>query len=523
MISGSRAAPMVVLYANKITDFQRNPYFFQDGRMSEKPLILVLGASGYVGTRLVRTLVQRGWRVRAAGRSTEKLKRHAWYGDPGIEVRAVDVLDRSGLEAACRGVSAVYYLVHSMEAGRADFSETERLSAENMRDAAAAAGVDRIIYLGGLGEENEDLSPHLKSRRATEKILQSGRVPVTVLRAAMIIGSGSASFEILRYLVERLPAMVTPRWVSTESQPIAIGDVLGYLAGCLEKKETSGRIFEIGGAEILTYRRLMEIYAEEAGLRKRFVIPVPVLTPRLSSYWIHLVTPIHAAIARPLALGLRNRVVCNEQSIRAIVPLPLHGAREAIRLALDQRQHFLRDPADIESLQPEWVWPGDPSWAGGTVFTDRRVLETEATPAQIWKTLASIGGKNGWYHANWLWKLRGFLDRLAGGVGMRRGRRHETEIRNADTIDFWRVERADPERRLLLAAEMKLPGPAVLDFVIEPRAGGARLIQTARFIPRGLSGILYWFAVSPFHHYVFRGMIRGIVRRSLLDPGPVNA
>jgi hypothetical protein len=325
----------------------------------------------------------------------------------------------------------------------------------------------------------------------------------------MIIGSGSASFEILRYLVERLPVMVTPKWVKTECQPVAVRNVLGYLVDCLVVPESVGQTIDIGGKDVVTYLDLMRIMAEERGLRRRVVIPLPVLTPRLSALWIHLVTPLSSRIARPLADGLRNRVVCRNDNAQRLMPQALLGVREAIRAAL----------ARVEAHDVETTWsdaglmPGDPDWAGGAVFVDRRELVVDATPADLFRAVCRIGGGHGYYAADFLWKLRGWIDRLVGGPGLRRGRRHPEKISCGQALDFWRVTHVEPNWRLSLHAEMKLPGEALLEFELEPAANESsctRLIQTARFKPKGLFGLAYWYAVLPLHGIVFRGMLRGI-------------
>ncbi|MHC4107974.1 MAG: SDR family oxidoreductase, partial [Planctomycetota bacterium] len=376
------------------------------------------------------------------------------------------------------------------------------------------AGLSRIIYLGGLGETGDDLSRHLASRREVESALAAGEVPATVLRAAMIIGSGSASFEILRYLVERLPIMVTPRWVRTESQPIAIKNVLNYLVASLETPATAGRTLDIGGPEVMTYRRMMEIMAEARGLPRRLIIPVPVLTPKLSSLWIHLITPIHHRIARPLAEGLRNRVVCRNGDVVRLMPQRLLSVREAIDAALAS--------TEAGSVETAWsdagVMPGDPEWAGGTMFVDRRAISIPARPSEVFRAVCRVGGGHGYYAADWLWRVRGALDRLVGGPGLRRGRRHPGSVSYGDALDFWRVTDVEPDHRLELRAEMKLPGEALLTFEIEPVSPSVcRLIQTARFKPKGLLGLLYWYAVLPLHGIVFQGMLAGI-RRAAESP-----
>jgi uncharacterized protein YbjT (DUF2867 family) len=397
-----------------------------------------------------------------------------------------------------------------------DFAATDRQAAENLAAAAAAAGVGRIIYLGGLGDEAPELSHHLRSRHEVAHILQQGSVPVTIFRAAMIIGSGSASFEILRYLVERLPVMITPRWVDTPCQPIAVSNVLHYLVVCLDCLATIGESYDIGAEEVVNYRQLMRIYAEEARLPRRWIIPVPVLTPRLSSYWIHLVTPVPASLARPLAEGLRNPVLCCDAAIRELIPQQLQGCRRAIRMALENLRLQQVESSWLDAgrvLPVEWSSSEDPEWAGGTVFRDDRRILVSATAAQCWPAVVGIGGKTGWYYADWLWRLRGGIDRLCGGPGLGRGRRDPARVQAGDALDFWRVLAAEPERRLKLVAEMKVPGEAVLELLLTECVDGTTEIrQSARFKPRGLYGLLYWYSVLPFHHLVFAGMLRGIAR-----------
>ncbi len=479
--------------------------------------VLVLGATGYIGGRLVPRLLEAGYRVRAAARNPAKLRSRPWSGHPEIELVQADVLDASSLVEAAAGCQAAYYLVHSMNPQVADFAQTDRQAAENMAAAAETAGLERLIYHSGLGEDDPELSHHLRSRTEVGRVLQSGKVPVTILRAAMIIGSGSASFEILRYLVDRLPIMITPRWIDTPCQPIGVRNVLQYLIGCLECPGTVGGTFDIGQPEVVTYRRLMEIYTEEAGLNRRWIIPVPVLTPRLSSYWIHLVTPVSAAIARPLAEGLRNPVVCTDTRIRDLVPQELFDCRKAIRLALVRlRQHQVESSWTDAGLVPpaEWSLSQDPGWAGGTVYTDGRHIVLAAPIEEVWQAVSQIGGHTGWYYGDWLWQLRGLIDRLLGGVGLSRGRRDAGELRAGDALDFWRVLSIEKPNRLLLVAEMKLPGEAVLEFDLrENSPEQTELRQIARFLPRGLWGILYWAAVYPFHSLVFNGMLKGIAEK----------
>lgn len=478
--------------------------------------ILVTGATGYIGGRLIPELLRKKYFVRAVSRNLSKLKARSWAQHPQVELVEADALDKNQLEAACTGIDVAYYLVHSMVPGQDNFEEADRVAATNMTQAAEHAGLKRIIYLSGLGDEAPNLSTHLKSRTEVGHILSQGRVATTILRAAMIIGSGSASFEILRYLVERLPWMITPKWLKTPCQPIAVRNVINYLVGCVTSSETSGHSFDIGGPDILTYRQLMDIYAEEAHLKKRVIVPIPILTPRLSSYWIHIVTPVPSSIARPLAEGLKNPVICREDTIKKIIPQDLLTCREAIRLALERssRDQVVSRWTDAGELPPfEWSYEGDPTWSGGTLFKDQRSKTVQLSADRLWSIISQIGGSNGWYYANWLWKIRGLIDRVVGGVGLSRGRRNAKEIMMGDALDFWRVLEVEKNKKLILAAEMKLPGDALLKFEINAlKSGESQLTQTALFKPRGVLGLLYWYAVTPFHHFVFQGMLERIIK-----------
>jgi len=485
--------------------------------------VAVTGATGYIGTRLVPRLATAGYQVRCLVRSPRKLRDRPWHSDPAIEIVAVDLEDTAQLTQQLTGCDLAFYLVHSMQGGPG-YVERDRRLATQFAKAAADAGVQRIVYLGGLGESSPQLSRHLASRREVETILKAGPVPVTAFRAGMIIGSGSASFEILRYLAERLPVLIAPKWVRTESQPISIRNVLHYLVQSAGVAATTGETLEIGGPDVVSYETLLQLMAEARGLRRRIVIPVPVLTPFLSSLWIHLVTPVSASMARPLAEGLRNRVVVADDTAARLMPQPLLGAREAIGIALDAETR-----SDVES---SWTAagpvPGDPDWAGGTVFTDSRDIVIAAPPAAVFDVLMRLGGKQGWFRYNRLWRLRGLLDRLVGGPGSRRGRRDPARLAWGEALDFWRVVEIQNGERLTLRAEMRLPGDAVLDFGLSPvtGAGGApatRLVQTARFRPRGLAGLLYWLVVLPFHKPVFDGLSNGIRNAATLaagDPAP---
>jgi uncharacterized protein YbjT (DUF2867 family) len=478
--------------------------------------ILVTGSTGYVGGRLVNRLLTSGYHVKVAGRSIDKIKSRPWAKNSRVELVQADLLEYSSLEKALKNCRAAYYLVHSMNPQSRDFAESDRIAALNMVKAAEKNKLEKIIYLSGLGEKDSGLSKHLKSRAEVAEILVSGSVPVTVLRAAMILGSGSASFEILRYLVERLPVMVTPRWVHNPVQPIAIRNVLQYLEGCLENDETKGRVFDIGGPDILTYGRLMKLYAEEAGIKHRFIIPVPVLSPRLSSYWINLVTPVPAFIAKPLAEGLRNPVVCRESEIERLIPQELIDCRTAIHLALGRARDNCIESCWSDSGfidVPEWLQCGDAPYAGGSLKEAGYAVSFKGvTREEVWNRLIRIGGETGYFYGSFLWKLRGFIDRMVGGAGLNRGRRHPVELGEGDALDFFRVLNMRAPILLRLFSEMKLPGEAILEFhIIIKTDETVELRMIARYSPRGLAGLLYWYLVYPFHNIVFKGMLKNIV------------
>lgn len=473
-------------------------------------MIFLTGATGYIGGRLAPRLIQAGYPIRCFARSRAKLRSRPWAESEQVEVIEGDANDERALTEAMRGCHAAYFLIHSMEVAGHDYRNRDLAIARTFGRAAEAAGVKRIIYLGGLGADTDTLSDHLSSRREVEHALGETGVPVTVFRAAMIIGSGSASFEILRYLVERLPVMLTPRWVRTEAQPISVRDVLWYLITALETPETIGRTIEIGGPDVATYEQMMREMASRLGLPRRIVIPIPVLTPKLSSLWIHLVTPLGAGIAQPLAEGLRNRVVVTSDVAQRLMPHRCLTIPEAMDASITR----------IEAGAVETAWsdagpiPGDPDWSGGTVFHDQRVTTTSVGPERIWQSILCIGGDRGYYTSNWLWTVRGALDRIFGGPGLRRGRRSPTDLRLGDALDFWRVTTIEPGKRLVLTAEMLLPGIATLCLQVEPAesGSGSRVTLDARFRPLGLFGIAYWYAVLPLHGIVFPGMLTGIVR-----------
>ncbi|MEU9916680.1 SDR family oxidoreductase [Streptomyces sp. NPDC051001] len=486
---------------------------------------LVTGATGYIGGRLVPELLTEGHRVRCLARSPGKLRDHPWAGE--TEVVRGDVLDSAAVAEAMRGIDVAYYLVHALGTG-AGFEETDRRAARMFGEQARAAGVRRIVYLGGLtpkGVPERELSPHLRSRAEVGRILLASGVPTTVLRAAVVIGSGSASFEMLRYLTERLPVMVTPSWVRTRIQPVAVRDVLRALVGSARMPAEVNRAFDIGGPDVLTYREMMTGYAAVAELPRRIILPVPVLTPGLSSHWVGLVTPVPAAIARPLAESLRHEVVCHEHDIARYVPDPPGhplGFDAAVRLALQRvrdAQVVTRWSSASFPGAPSDPLPTDPAWAGGSLYTDVRELPVDASRPDLWRVIEGIGGDNGWYSFPLAWAVRGRLDRLVGGVGLRRGRRDAARLRVGDSLDFWRVEEIEPGRLLRLRAEMRLPGLAWLEMCAETDDDGrTRYRQRALFHPRGLLGHAYWWSVSPFHAAVFGGMARNIARTAARTP-----
>ncbi|KPK83031.1 MAG: epimerase [Gemmatimonas sp. SM23_52] len=468
-------------------------------------LILLTGASGYVGGRLLRALERRGERVRCLARRPEYLG--AKVG-AGTEVVRGDVLDLDSMRSALQGVDIAYYLVHSM-ASRGNFEEEDRRAAASFAKAAGQAGVKRIVYLGGLGREPH-LSRHLSSRQEVGRLLRDSGVPTIEFRASIIIGSGSLSFEMIRALVEKLPVMVTPRWVNSPAQPLAIEDLIDYLVAALEVDVAESAVFEIGGADQVSYREIMREYARQRGLR-RLMIGVPVLTPRLSSLWLGLVTPVYARVGRQLIDSVRNATVVIDEEALAVFGIRPRGIREAIERALRNEDQEFAETRWSDALSSGEIR----GWGGakfGTRIVDSRSAHVPYGPRQAFRPIRGLGGDVGWHYANWLWRLRGFLDLLVGGVGSRRGRRDPEELTPGDTLDFWRVEAYEPEATLRLFAEMKLPGRAWLQFEVEPEGGGSRVRQTAIFDPVGLFGLLYWYALYPLHQLVFAGMLRGLVR-----------
>lgn len=470
--------------------------------------ILVTGATGYIGGRLVPELLAAGHDVRCLARTPSKLDDQSWRDQ--VEVVRGDVTDAGSLAPALAGVEVAYFLVHSM-GGPADFDAMDRQAAAGFRDAAAAAGVGRIVYLGGLGRDDDPtLSRHLRSRHEVGDVLAQGPVPVTELRAAVIIGSGSASFEMLRYLVEVLPVMITPRWVDNRCQPIAIRDVLARLVAAGGDLEPGHQIREVGGPDVLTYREMMRTYAEVAGLPRRRIVAVPVLTPSLSSRWVGLVTPLPTGLARPLVESLINEVVVTRPTVAPRDGVAMLSFRAAVELALQRSAELMVSTrwsdATLSGQSPAAPMPSDPDWAGGSLLSDHQSVHTTASPAAVFATVAGIGGGRGWYVTPLLWSLRGAVDKLIGGVGMRRGRRHPDDLWVGDAVDFWRAEAVEPVRLVRLRAEMKLPGEAWIEWEMQPDGSGTVLHQRAIFYPRGLFGRLYWYVLIPFHAVIFARM-----------------
>lgn len=476
-------------------------------------LCLVTGATGYIGGRLITELLAHGYRVRILARNADRLSKHPWISQ--VDVVEGDATNDSVLAKALAGVDVAYYLLHALMV-KDDFESLERSMASQFGTACKNAKVRRIVYLGGIISAGQDASPHLQARADTGSILASFGVPTIELRAGVVIGSGSASFEMLRYLTERLPIMTTPKWVKNRIQPIAVRDVLRYLVGSASIPESISGVFDIGGPDVFSYAEMMQRYAAAAGLRKRIIIPVPVLTPRLSSGWVGLVTPVPYTLAKRLVASLKNEVVAAPSNIRDLIPDPAGGLTpftKAVQLALtkvkDARVETRWSDASVPGLPSEPL-PTDPDWAGGTLYKDVRVIRTDASVEDCWARIEAIGGENGYSTAGWAWELRGLMDKMVGGVGLRRGRRDPKMLRIGDAVDFWRVEELIRPKLLRLRAEMKMPGLAWLEFAVEPDAetGGSVVTQVALYAPKGLLGHAYWWAVWPMHGLVFPSMAK---------------
>ncbi|WP_291055986.1 SDR family oxidoreductase [Herbiconiux sp.] len=482
-------------------------------------LALVTGATGYIGGRLVPRLLDAGFAVRVLVRSPDKLRDVPWAGS--VDIVEGDLDDRASIEAACEGVDVFYYLVHSM-GGKKEFEEPEKQAAQNVAAAVAAAGVKRVVYLGGLHPLSGELSPHLRSRVAVGRVLLDSGVPTAALQAGVVIGSGSTSFEMIRHLTDVLPYMPAPKWVRNRIQPIAVRDVLYYLVKSADLPDDVNRTFDIGGPDVLRYGQMMNGYALEAGLKQRPIASLPVFTPWLASQWVNLVTPIPRSLAIPIIASLQFDCITHEHDIRQYIPDPEGGLtryRRAVSLALEKEKAGEVETSWQDSLVDGAVsdpLPSDPDWAGHTVFLDEKKRETDARPEDLWRVIEGIGGQNGWYSFPLAWAVRGWMDKIVGGVGLRRGRRSATRLNQGDALDFWRVEEIDRGEFLRLRAEMRVPGRAWLEMRARPLEGGrSRYEQRAIFFPRGLGGRLYWFAILPFHGVIFNGMANRITETAL--------
>lgn len=482
---------------------------------NEGKLILVTGATGYIGGRLVSKLVAEGRSVRVIVRSPQKLKDVPWAG--AVDIVQGDLQDAATMREVSKGVDTVYYLVHSMGSGK-DFDRREAQIARVVSTAATEAGVRRIVYLGGLHPEGVELSTHMRSRTEVGRILLASGTPTVAFQAGVVIGSGSASFEMIRHLSDVLPVMPAPRWVLNHIEPIAVRDVIHYLVGALDLPEDLNRTFDIGSREVLTYAEMMNQYALAAGLPGRTVLALPVLTPRLAGHWVNLVTPIPRAMAMPLIESLQHAAVTAEHDIDRYIGVPdggLTGYRRAVDLALGKMRGGEVETSWAGASQLDTAadpLPSDPLWAGHTVYTDVQTYSSTASPDRVWKIVEGIGGDNGWYSWPVGWAARGWMDKIAGGVGLRRGRRDANELLTGEALDFWRVEEVVHGERLRLRAEMKVPGRAWLEFRVEPEGSGSAYYQRAVFFPSGLSGRLYWFAVLPFHGFIFKAMARNVAK-----------
>ncbi len=488
--------------------------------MSNSKKCLVTGVTGYIGGRLVPYLLDRGHSVKVLCRDAGRLQGRRWIND--VEICEADVLKPDTLLGIMEDVDVAYYLIHSMSGNEnSDFHERDMNAARNFGEEAKRQNVERIIYLGGLGSDEDRLSKHLKSRQLTGQTLRESGVPVTEFRAAIVVGSGSKSFEMIRYLTERVPVMICPRWVYSKVQPIAIRNVLQYLATAIEKPETENEIIEIGGNDVMTYADMMKTYARVNGL-KRILMPVPVLTPKLSSYWVHWMTPIPASLAKPLIEGLKNDVVVQDDKAKELFPeIEPFGYEKAVRLAIQRI-----DTQDVETTWNDALLSskGDErpvvleSKQG--LIIERRMRTVDAEPQRVFKVFTGLGGEKGWLAFEWAWKLRGILDRLVGGVGFRRGRRSPEDLRVGDALDFWRVEAIKENQLLRLRAEMKVPGKAWLEFQAIPADHGeTQLVQTAYFEPKGLFGLVYWYGLYPIHSLIFSSMIDHITEEIEKRPG----
>lgn len=483
----------------------------------EPALCLVTGATGYIGGRLIIELLDAGYRVRVLARNANRLRNHDWFSQ--VEIVEGDANDQKKLQQALSGIQVAYYLLHALLV-KGDFGQLERTMAKQFGGIAKSENVEKIVYLGGIISPGQQASEHLKARLDTGRILAESGVPTFELRAGVVIGSGSASFEMLRYLTERLPIMTTPKWVKNRIQPIAVRDVLRYLVGAAALDVKHAGVYDIAGPEVFSYAEMMQRYALAAGLKPRIIIPLPVLTPRLSSGWVGLVTPVPITLARRLVDSLKNEVVASDSRIRELIPDPASGLTpfdRAVKLALVKikEANVQTRWSDASSPgTPSEPLPTDPDWAGGTLYKDIRIAHTKDSVSEVFARVEAIGGANGYSTASWAWELRGLMDRAVGGVGLRRGRRDPKHLVIGDALDFWRVEELIPNKLLRLRAEMKMPGLAWLEFGVEEESGGegAILTQVAIFAPKGLAGHIYWWLVWPMHGLVFPSMAKSLAR-----------
>lgn len=492
--------------------------------------VLVLGATGYVGGRLVPLLLSHGYPVRVLTRDRRKVASRAWADHPDLEIFQGNVHDKDAIAQAVEGISIVYYLVHSM-VDTHDFSQADRDAAFNVAAALQGSQVKRVIYLSGIEPQDASISPHLKSRAEVGRILELGGVPVTILRASQILGVGSASFEMVRYLVDRLPFMMAPRWINTKTQPISMSNVLEYLTGVLEHPETIGQTYDIGGPSVVTYRELMDAYADAAGLPHRKMLLVPGFPLGMYSYMVGLATPVPAPLVRALVEGLHNEVICKDTRIREIIPQDLLTVQQAMARAVGRVRRNDVDTSWSDAglpIVPEWVVAGDPTYAGGALHTDAFSMRLLAKPEDLWEAIIRIGGEHGWYSKNILWKTRGLMDRAMGGPGTQRGRRSANALNIGDGLDFWRVLDIRQNQRLLLITEMRMPGEGLLDISLTPVSKQETdLTICLYFRPRGASGLAYWYSVLPFHYIAFTSMLKAMAadvgKPIILKPHKVKA
>ena len=485
-------------------------------RMTKKP-VLVIGGTGYVGGRLVPMLLSSGYTVRVAGRSPEKIRSRSWGDHENVQVAQLDIHDLDSITEAAQGCGVIFYLVHSVAISERDYGSLDRNGAFNMLEATRIVpGLERLIYLGSLGDDSKAQSRELTVRQDVARILSFSEIPVTTLKAGIVIGSGSASFEILSYMVDRNPIMLAPKWMKSRCQPISIRNVLVYLLECLEREETAGQTYDIAGTEIMTYAELFQLYARTVRLRRRVFVPVPFRIPRLSAYWISLISPVPYSVSRIMIESLLGEMVSHNDSIKDVCPQKLMSCEQAIIRARDLSSHGSMETSCFDSgvcVAPEWIQAADADYAKQGVFKCEYSIRVKGKAETLWNCIKRIGGDTGWYCGNTLWRMRGLMDKIMGGVGLSRGRRDPENLRVGDALDFWRVATVDPPHQLRLVAEMLVWGQAVLELTTEDAGNGkVDLFLTAYFRPKGLLGLTYWYSVYPFHSPIFRGMLKNIAK-----------